>query len=182
MKKHSLDEDSSLKEQKDEKEARKTENIKHEKTLFGNIKRRINATRLVLGVLSVLLYTVFTLVMLLQNWGNTVYLSIILGFIALYILLFAVLLIFQRKSRAKFSNSLKNYKSGLKILKSMLVILNFALTVSVFIQAAGARNIGTPFQAAVLTITLAWAVFQIVFQVSRMRKRHKALKKKTKKN
>lgn len=151
-------------------------------TLFDKIKWQINAVRLIFSVLFMLLYTAFTVIMLMQKWGSTVYLSIILGFIGLYILLFAVLLILQSRSRLKFDNSLKNYKSGLKIIKSLLVLINFGLTVSVFIQAAGARDMGTPFQIAILVITLTWAIFQIVFQIDRIIKRQKALKKKAKKS
>ncbi|MCL2675375.1 MAG: hypothetical protein FWE84_02130 [Firmicutes bacterium] len=149
-------------------------------TLYDKVKRKLDTTRLVFGIISVLVYTVFVLVMLWQSWGSTIYLGIILGFVVLYVLLFAILLILIRKNRPRFKNSLKNYKSGLKILRSLLVLINFGLTVSVFVHAAGAGSqiVNTPFQVTVLIITLTWALFQIVFQINRIIKRNKALRRK----
>lgn len=155
--------------------------IKKHLTLYQKVKNRLNITKLIFGILSMVAYTIFTVVMLSKNWGSTVYMGIVMGFVGVYILLFIIIIILTVKSGKKVSRSFKDYKSGLKILSNLLRLINFGLSVSIFTHASYSDIGSTFFQITVLIFTMTWALFQIVYQVTRMLKRHEIIGKNKKK-
>ncbi len=151
--------------------------IKKHITLYQKVRNRLNLTKFIFGILSMVAYTVFTVIMLSQSWGSTIYMGIVMGFVGVYILLFVIIIILTKKSGKKVTRSFKDYKSGLKILQSLLRLINFGLSVSIFTHASYTDIGSTPFQITVLIFTLTWALFQIVYQATRMLKRHEIIGK-----
>lgn len=154
----------------------KQRKIKRHKSLAQKIRERLEITKMVFSFLSVLLFTAYIVYMLYRQWGHSVYLYTVMGVIGLYIVIFLVTLIIMRLSGRTLDRTIKNYKSGLKILKSALVLLNFILTVSILsISIVNIKE--AALQYWVLIISAVWAAFQIAFQISRIAKRYRVKKK-----
>lgn len=101
------------------------------------------------------------------------------GFILFYMVLFIVSLSMAKNERRQ-QNAVKDYKSGLKIVKKLLKLVNLALAIVLVVNAAsGDRNL---FSLILSCVSVVYVLYQIFAEIRKMIKRRKKLRIKEKKD
>jgi hypothetical protein len=149
-------------------------------TFAEKVRRRVVIVKFIFEFLSMIFYTAFTIIMLQRSWGKSTYMAVILILIGVYMLLFVLIILLSLGRKGHVVRSLKDYKSGLRILRSLATLLQVFLTASVITSATFSLQMNGVFKLIVLIVSVAWALFQIVFQIFRMLKRHNCLERKRK--
>jgi len=152
--------------------------------IIDNIKRNVGDTSaikkkmteikrafFVWNLISVAFYTAFSLVVIITMWGNSVYLWVVTGISLFYILTFGVIILLSRKNKKRLQGQVKDYKSGIKILRSLLRIVAFSLNVTAFVGIFGEeKSVAIKIFAYV---SLYIAVFKIIKEGIALFRRHK---------
>ena len=132
----------------------------------------------VLSGLALIIYTLFTIRSLRNNWNSPMLNYIIIGFLVGCVILFVVLvsLNFSVKNSAKAQ--LKNYRLTLGGIRLALMTLNFILTVFVLMSSifAGDANGGQVLALIVSASLLVFQVFFLIWRIRRARRKHLAIR------
>lgn len=136
------------------------------------IKKRWQRLSLLYTLASVCFYTVFSLFFIVKNWGSDVYIYVYLGVVGVYVIIFALLLFFGRKNSASLKLRAGDYKSGLKIIRGLLRLMNIGLPVSIAVSLFAideTQQIGLVvfFRTAAIIIASLQLLFQIFLIVNR---------------
>ncbi len=145
-------------------------------TKFMRIKRNLSIAFNFIYIIAYMAFTVFTFA------GDNAHITwlpyLFGGFIVLYCVLFIVSLAMAKSNRRK-ENTVKDYKSGLKIVKKLLKLVNLLLAVALVVNAvSGDRNI---FSLIISCVSVLYVVIQIILEIRKMIKRRKKMKIKEKK-
>ncbi len=126
------------------------------------------------NIASLIFYTAFTLFVLFTQWGNSVYLWVVLGITALYVTVFGLIIFFSRKNKKRLKGQIKDYKSGIRILRSLLKIAAFSLNITAFVGIFGNDAVGVRiFAYASLAIAALKILREIAAISGRRRKKFK---------
>lgn len=155
------------------------ETVKEESkfTKFMRFKRYLSICFNFVYILAYMAFTVFTFAG--DNAEITWLPYLFAGFILFYMILFVISLSMAKNDRRQ-KNAVKDYKSGLKIVKKLLKLVNLALAIVLVVNAAsGDRNL---FSLILSCVSVVYVLFQIFAEIRKMIKRRKMLKIKEKKD
>lgn len=118
------------------------------------------------NILSITLYSTFTLVVTYQMAEKTFLSKVIIYLLYAYALAFVLLILINLGNRKKMKAGLKNYKSATKFLKYSMQVLNFVLSIITAITAL--FQTGTLDFQSILFATLSFIVtlFLILFEIA----------------
>lgn len=146
-------------------------------TKFMRIKRNLSICFNFIYIIAYMAFTVFTFAG--DNAEITWLPYLFAGFILFYMVLFIVSLVMAKNERRQ-QNAVKDYKSGLKIVKKLLKLVNLALAIVLVVNAAsGDRNL---FSLIISCVSVVYVLYQIFAEIRKMIKRRKKLKIKEKKD
>ena len=123
---------------------------------------------LVWNLLSITLYSCYTLFVTYKLAEKTFLSKIIIYLLAIYALAFVLLILIGIFNKNRFSTNLKNYKSATKFFKYTIQILNFTLSIITAISAlitTGTTDISA-IAFAVLAIIITF--FMILFEIAKI--------------
>lgn len=146
-------------------------------TKFMRIKRNLSICFNFVYIIAYMAFTVFTFAG--DNAEITWLPYVFGGFIVVYAALFIASLALAKNDRRK-ANAVKDYKSGFKIVKKLLKMVNLVLAIALVVNAvSGDRNI---FSLILSCISVLYVVYQIIAEIRKMIKRRKQLAIKEKKD
>lgn len=144
-------------------------------TKLMRIKRTLSICFNFIYIIAYMAFTVFTFAG--DNAEITWLPYLFAGFILFYMVLFIVSLAMAKSDRRK-QNTVKDYKSGLKIVKKLLKLVNLVLAIALVVNAvSGDRNI---FSLALSCVSVLYVMIQIILEIRKMIKRRKKMKIKEK--
>ena len=144
-------------------------------TRFMRIKRNLSIAFNFIYIIAYMAFTVFTFAG--DNAEITWLPYLFGGFIVVYMALFIASLAMAKSNRRK-ENAVKDYKSGLKIVKKLLKLVNLVLAIALVVNAvSGDRNI---FSLILSCVSVLYVVIQIILEIRRMIKRRRKMKIKEK--
>ncbi len=154
--------------------------VQKEESKFAKIMRIKRNLSICFNFIYIIAYMAFTVFTFAGDNAEITWLPYVFGgFIVIYMVLFIVSLALAKNDGRK-QNTVKDYKSGLKITKKLLKIVNLILAVALVTNAvSGDRSI---FSLIISFVSALYAVYQIVSEIRRMIKRRKKLKYKEKKS
>lgn len=123
------------------------------------------------NIVSVAFYTAFTLILLLTEFGNSVYTWVVTAITGVYIATFALLIFISRKDSKKAKGRVKDCRSGIRILRSLLKVVPLLLNITVFMGAFG-KDKGTAV-GLFAYIALVVAIARIIKEIAAIVRRHK---------
>lgn len=145
-------------------------------TKFMRVKRNLSICFNFVYIIAYMAFTVFTFAG--DNAQITWLPYLFGGFILLYMALFIASLVIAKNDRRK-ANTVKDYKSGLKIVKKLLKLVNLILAIALVVNAvSGDRNL---FSLILSCVSVLYVILQIILEIRKMIKRRKKLKIKEKK-
>lgn len=146
-------------------------------TKFMRIKRNLSICFNFIYIIAYMAFTVFTFAG--DNAEITWLPYVFVGVILIYMVLFIVSLALAKNDRRK-QNTVKDYKSGLKITKKLLKLVNLVLAIALVANAvSGDRNI---FSLIMSCVSVLFVIYQIFSEIRKMIKRRKKLRIKEKKD
>ena len=146
-------------------------------TKFMRIKRNLSICFNFVYIIAYMAFTVFTFAG--DNAEITWLPYVFGGFIVVYAALFIASLALAKNDRRK-ANAVKDYKSGFKIVKKLLKMVNLVLAIALVVNAvSGDRNI---FSLILSCISVLYVAYQIIAEIRKMIKRRKQLAIKEKKD
>ena len=146
-------------------------------TKFMRIKRILSICFNFVYIIAYMAFTVFTFAG--DNAEITWLPYLFAGFILFYMVLFIVSLVMAKNERRQ-KNAVKDYKSGLKIVKKLLKLVNLALAIVLVVNAAsGDRNL---FSLIISCVSVVYVLYQVFAEIRKIIKRRKKLKIKEKKD
>lgn len=146
-------------------------------TRFMRIKRNLSICFNFIYIIAYMAFTVFTFAG--DNAQITWLPYVFGGFIVVYMVLFIASLAIAKNDRRK-QNTVKDYKSGLKIVKKLLKLVNLVLAIALVVNAvSGDRNI---FSLVLSCVSVLYVIYQIIAEIRKMIKRRKKLRIKEKKD
>ena len=128
----------------------------------------IKVAFLVWNLLSIALYSCYTLFVTYKLAEKTFLSKIIIYLLAVYAIAFVLLILIGIFNKKRFNTNLKNYKSATKFFKYTIQILNFTLSIITAISAfitTGTTDISA-IAFAILSIIVT--VFMILFEIARI--------------
>lgn len=145
-------------------------------TKFMRIKRTLSICFNFVYIIAYMAFTVFTFAR--DNAEITWLPYLFAGFILFYMVLFIISLAMAKNERRQ-KNAVKDYKSGLKIVKKLLKLVNLALAIVLVVNAAsGDRNL---FSLIISCVSVVYVLYQIFSEIRKMIKRRRKMKIKEKK-
>ena len=100
----------------------------------------IKRTFFIWNMLSLAFYTTFSLLVILTMWGSSIYFWAVISIATVYITSFGLVILFSRNDKKKLKGNVKDYKSGIKILHSLLRIAAFMLNITAVVGIFGAKK------------------------------------------
>lgn len=145
-------------------------------TKFMRFKRNLSIAFNFVYIIAYMAFTVFTFA---GDNAEITWLPYLFGaFIVFYMVLFIVSLAMAKNNLRK-QNAVKDYKSGLKIVKKLLKLVNLILAIALVVNAvSGDRNI---FSLILSCVSVLYVIVQIIMEIRKMVKRRKKMKIKEKK-
>lgn len=144
-------------------------------TRFMRIKRNLSIAFNFIYIIAYMAFTVFTFAG--DNAEITWLPYLFGGFIVVYMALFIASLAMAKSNRRK-ENAVKDYKSGLKIVKKLLKLVSLVLAIALVVNAvSGDRNI---FSLILSCVSVLYVVIQIIMEIRKMIKRRRKMKIKEK--
>lgn len=144
-------------------------------TRFMRIKRNLSIAFNFIYIIAYMAFTVFTFAG--DNAEITWLPYLFGGFIVVYMALFIASLAMAKSNRRK-ANAVKDYKSGLKIVKKLLKLVSLVLAIALVVNAvSGDRNI---FSLILSCVSVLYVVIQIIMEIRKMIKRRRKMKIKEK--
>lgn len=142
---------------------------------FMRIKRNLSIAFNFIYIIAYMAFTVFTFAG--DNAEITWLPYLFGGFIVVYMALFIASLAMAKSNRRK-ANAVKDYKSGLKIVKKLLKLVSLVLAIALVVNAvSGDRNI---FSLILSCVSVLYVVIQIIMEIRKMIKRRRKMKIKEK--
>lgn len=140
-------------------------------TKLMRIKRTLSICFNFIYIIAYMAFTVFTFAG--DNAEITWLPYLFAGFILFYMVLFIVSLAMAKSDRRK-QNTVKDYKSGLKIVKKLLKLVNLVLAIALVVNAvSGDRNL---FSLIISCVSVVYVLYQIFAEIRKMIKRRKKMK------
>lgn len=98
-------------------------------------QKRKRALFIIWNLLSILYYAISSFISINRDFKNDVFTYIILGSVAIYTIIFIVILIKTSTNKKIASTNMATFKTQLKIWKTILALFNIALTINILINA-----------------------------------------------
>ncbi len=98
-------------------------------------QKRKRALFIIWNLLSILYYAISSFISINKDFKNDVFTYIILGSVAIYTIIFIVILIKTSTNKKIASTNMATFKTQLKIWKTILALFNIALTINILINA-----------------------------------------------
>lgn len=128
--------------------------------------KKVNTFFFFLTIFSIVLYSCYTFFVIYKLAKKSFLSKIIIYLLALYILVFVLLILINLRNKRKLKSNLKDYKSATKFLKYAVQIINFILSIVTAISAfitTGTTDISALAYAILsLFITLVFILVEIV--------------------
>lgn len=142
---------------------------------FTKFKRRKRILFLCFNFVYILAYMAYTAYTLISQNAGIFWLPYAFGgFIVVYLVLFVISLAMAKNERRQ-ENAVKDYKSGLKIIKKLLKLINLALAIAVVANTVAIGGINL-FSLILSCVSVLYVVIQIFREIRKMVKRRKKLK------
>lgn len=153
--------------------------VKNEESKFTKLMRVKRNLSICFNFVYIIAYMAFTVFTFAGNNAEITWLPYLFGgFILVYAVLFICSIAIAKNDRRK-QNTVKDYKSGLKIVKKLLKLVNLILAIALVVNAvSGDRNI---FSLALSCVSVVFVLYQIIAEIRKMVKRRKAIKVEEKK-
>lgn len=116
------------------------ENLKNAALSKAVIRQRIDKMKrwfALWNIFSLVFYTVFTVILVVNTWHSPVYVGIILGIMFVYIAVSSLVMVFSRTDKRVLKGRVKDYKSGMRILRALIRILALSLNITAFVGVFG---------------------------------------------
>lgn len=154
--------------------------VQKEESKFTKLMRVKRNLSICFNFIYIIAYMAFTVFTFAGDNAEITWLPYVFGgFIVIYMALFIASLAIAKNDRRK-KNTVKDYKSGLKIVKKLLKLVNLVLAIALVVNAvSGDRNI---FSLALSFVSVIFVLYQIFAEIRKMIKRRKKLKIKEKKD
>lgn len=154
--------------------------VKKEESKFTKLMRVKRNLSICFNFVYIIAYMAFTVFTFAGDNAEITWLPYVFaGFILVYAVLFICELAIAKNDRRK-QNTVKDYKSGLKIVKKLLKLVNLILAIALVVNAvSGDRNI---FSLVLSCVSVLYVIYQIIAEIRKMIKRRKKLKIKEKKD
>lgn len=104
-------------------------------------------------------------------WGSSIYFWAVISIATVYITSFGLVILFSRNDKKKLKGNVKDYKSGIKILHSLLRIAAFMLNITAVVGIFGAKKSITV--QVFSYIMLVIAVIKVFKEVTAIANRHR---------
>lgn len=130
-----------LQKEIDEIEETKSDDIvveKEEKEKNPKKVRRQRASRaffIIWNLFSIIFYGVSSLISILSNFKYDIFTYIIIGLVAVYVIIFSIIVILTSSSKRLAKNTMSTYKTQIKMWRTFLELFNIALSINILINA-----------------------------------------------
>lgn len=150
--------------------------VKKEESKFAKLMRVKRNLSICFNFVYIIAYMAFTVFTFAGDNAEITWLPYVFaGFILVYAVLFICQLAIAKNDRRK-QNTVKDYKSGLKIVKKLLKLVNLILAIALVVNAvSGDRNI---FSLVLSCVSVLYVIYQIIAEIRKMIKRRKKTKDK----
>lgn len=153
--------------------------VQKEESKFSKLMRFKNNLFIVFNFVYILAYMAYTAITLVGENAEIAWLPYVLGgFIVVYMVLFIVSVAVAKNDRRK-QNSVKNYKSGLKIVKKLLKLVNLLLAIAIVVNTVQSDK--SLFSFILSCVSVVFVLIQIILEIRKIIKRRKKLIMKEKK-
>ena len=126
-------------------------------------KRRAEIMFYVWNILSVIFYTVTTIITMVNKWSDSPLSYFVIGVTVVYVAIFVLIILRNIKDKDKANESIKDYKQGMNIWKIILNIVNTVIALLVVLNTLQADDISGSLLKLVLTaLSIAWLAFKVV--------------------
>ena len=135
--------------------------------MVGNYQGLAKKIVLVWNLFSIALYTSFSLVVILKDYGST-YTNILLVLLVLYVLIYLSIAILKYVGNKKNILILQDGMSIITILKKILNIANLGMSILAIISSFDIRDISNTFSLIVMIVSIILASIQILIAIFKM--------------
>ena len=151
-------------------------------SIVGKVKAKMDRAQrifLIGNVLMTLLFAANSVIGMVSKSGLGTIQYVILALLAAYVIAFGVLIVLFKKDNKALKENMTNYKFAIKVMKSVVNLMNLAIALSVMIEsfslADGGRKI---FALFVAILGIVMAVFKFIMLIFKFIRKKKKMKRK----
>ena len=149
-------------------------------SIVGKVKAKMDKAQrifLIGNVLMTLLFAANSIIGMGSKSGLGTIQYVILALLAAYVIAFGVLLVLFKKDNKALKENMTNYKFAIKVMKSVVNLMNLAIALSVMIEsfslADGGRKIFALFVAILGIVSAVFKFIMLIFKFIRKKKKMK---------